>query len=247
MNSAFFQDSYKQLTDSPNGTRFWWHSMPLPDGSRTNGANEDKNHQFKFWDATRIPRLSGLSGKRVLDIGANDGFFSLAAHFSGAQEVISLDKDWETWPHNINYASSVWNIPLNIVTEDFLKYDTDMKFDIIFFFGVLYHLEDIFSAMRKLCDLLTNTGVIYLETQMSQLKSEFPIFEYASDKYPTVARQGKESLNAVGISSYLFPNNLAIENLCYSYDLNVDAIGEGSDYVLTNPTRQIFKIWKNDF
>ena len=56
-----------------------------------------------------------------------------------------------------------------------------------------------------------------------------------------------EHLLFLGINRFSFLNNIGIGNLFNSYDLNVDAIGEGSDYVLTNPTRQIFKIWKNDF
>ncbi len=32
--SRFFQYSYSELVDSPNGLT-WWHSMPLPDGRRT--------------------------------------------------------------------------------------------------------------------------------------------------------------------------------------------------------------------
>src|SRR5581483_170496 len=33
MNS-FFQTSYKNLVETPNGSREWWHHMPLPNGDR---------------------------------------------------------------------------------------------------------------------------------------------------------------------------------------------------------------------
>ncbi len=96
----------------------------------------------------------GLSGKRVLDIGANDGFFTLCALMAGAAEVIALDKDWFTWPQNIQYASQAWGVNPKIVTADFRSWEAPHKFDVIFFLGVLYHLQDVFSTMQKLSSLL---------------------------------------------------------------------------------------------
>jgi mannosyltransferase len=81
-----------------------------------------------------------------------------------------------------------------------------------------HHLEDVFIAMRVLRKLLADCGVVYLETQMSKVQCELPIFEYASDDYPTVANQSKATLNQTGISNYLFPNESAIQNLASSYD-----------------------------
>ena len=51
---------------------------------------------------------------------------------------------------------------------------------------------------------------IYLETQMSAIQSDLPIFEYASDIYRTVAHQDKPFLRGIGISNHLFPNEHAI-------------------------------------
>ena len=105
---SFFQTSYDGLVDSPNGTSIWWHSMPLPNGSRISGNQPDKDMQFKMWDAMQIANDGGLSGKRVLDIGANDGFFSIAALMAGAASVTSIDAAWKTWPQNIEFASAAW-------------------------------------------------------------------------------------------------------------------------------------------
>jgi 2-polyprenyl-3-methyl-5-hydroxy-6-metoxy-1,4-benzoquinol methylase len=99
----FFQDRYAKLVDSPNQAEIWWHSIPLPDGNRINGYNPDKDFQFKMWRAMQIANKGGLAGKRVLDIGANDGFFTLAALMAGAQEVTAIDAEWGTWPQNIQY------------------------------------------------------------------------------------------------------------------------------------------------
>jgi hypothetical protein len=98
--------------------------------------------------------------------------------------------------------------------------------------------------MKKLNRMLSEQGIIYLETQMSQIKHDLPIFESASDHYPTVARQGKESLGAVGISNYLFPNEAAMYNLADSYNFQCEIATVNSDYTQSYPTRQIFKLVK---
>lgn len=241
----FFQSKYTELVDSPNQASIWWHSMPLPDGSRINGYHDDKDLQFKMWQAMRIPNHNGLVGKAVLDIGANDGFFSLAAIKAGASKVTSIDKDWATWPLNIEYASEQWGVEPRILTADFRDYDFSEKFDVIFFLGVLYHLEDVFGCMRTLNHLLRDGGVLYIETQMSLIKSDLPIFEYASDIFPTVAIQDKKSLPTVGISNYLFPNDQAVQNLAYSYGFTFESLNDSNNqYTIENPTRKFFRFVK---
>ena len=240
--NQFFQSGFNQLLDCPNGSAMWWHSMPLPDGNRINGANQDKDLQFDMWQAMKIPCHQGLAGKRVLDIGANDGFFSLAACKAGALEVTSIDMDWGTWPLNINHACQIWDESPRIITADFRSHDFTERFDVILFLGVLYHLEDVFGCMKILSRLLAEHGVIYIETQMTQIESPLPVFEYASDIYPSTAPQDKKYLNLVGISNYLFPNEPAMVNLAHSYDFQFEALdGSHNNYTRKNPTRRFYK------
>ncbi len=245
--TSFFQTRYAKLVDSPNQRAPWWHSLPLPDGNRISGANLDKDMQFKMWKALQIPNNGGLAGKRVLDIGAADGFFTLAAHFAGAQQVTAIGtKDWITWPYNIEYACEVWGARPEIVTADFRTCNFIYKYDIIFLFGVLYHLEDVFNCIRLLRGLLADQGTIYMETQMSAIQSDLPIFEYASDIYRTVANQDKPSLRGVGISNYLFPNEHAIRNLAHSYEFDCSSLsGPHNRYTQEYTTRCFFRLVKS--
>jgi 2-polyprenyl-3-methyl-5-hydroxy-6-metoxy-1,4-benzoquinol methylase/uncharacterized coiled-coil protein SlyX len=241
--NRFFQNHINNLVESPNGSRLWWHSIPLPNGDRIDGHNPDKDLQLKMWRAMQIPDNAGLEGQTVVDIGANDGFFSLAAVMAGAREVTSVDNHWVTWPQNIQYISEAWKVNTNIVTADFRKYDFKKKFDVIFFLGVLYHLEDVFGCMKTLRALLADHGVIYMETQMSKIQTELPIFEYASDIHPTIAIQNRSALSGVGISNYLFPNEEAIRNLAYSYDLECESLnGPQNVYTKENPSRHFYKM-----
>jgi 2-polyprenyl-3-methyl-5-hydroxy-6-metoxy-1,4-benzoquinol methylase len=241
----FFQQSYKALVESPNGTPIWWHSLPLPDGNRVNGNNPDKDLQLKMWRAMQIPDSGGLAGKRVLDIGANDGFFTVAAAMAGARNVTAIDKDWSTWPMNIDYSTRTWGVDPEIVSGDFMTHAFGSVYDVIFLLGVLYHLENLAACMRRLRSLLVEGGVVYVETQMSQIESPLPIFEYASDIFPTVAIQDKKNLALVGISNHLFPNPAAVKNLAHSYDFECAPLsGPRNAYTRENPYRQFFKLTK---
>jgi len=236
----FFGSGDTPLVDSPNG-RMWWHTMPLPDGTRISGYHADKTLQRKMWAGLD---LGDLTGKRVLDIGAADGFFSLAAWFSGAASVTSIGTThWSTWPHNITLAAERWNAPLAIETGDFRTHPLQGAFDVILFLGVLYHVEDVFGCMRRLRDLLAPDGVIALETQMTTIVNDLPIFECASDSYATTVKQAKDSLGGVGISNFLLPNDAAIRNLADSFDFTCKALDSPkNDYTAQLPTRRLYRL-----
>jgi SAM-dependent methyltransferase len=238
---TFFEASYKNLINRPNG-RSWWHSMPLPDGNRIAGVHADRDVQLKLWENLYL-NTSDLAGKRVLDIGVNDGFFTIAALLAGAGKVTAINTaDWPTYPENVLFAAKQWNVAPEVIVDDFQAHPFDCGYDVIFFLGVLYHQENIFAAVRRLHELLNDGGTLYLETQMSLIESSLPIYEAASDFYPTIAKQYKARLHAPGISNFLFPNEAAIHNLAYSYDLTCERLKRA--YTRDNPSRGVFRLTK---
>jgi len=87
---------------------------------------------------------------------------------------------------------------------------------------------------------------INLETQMSAIQSDLPIFEYASDIYRTVAPQDKPSLRGIGISNYLFPDEHAIRKLTHSYGFECSSLsGPHNRYTQEYPTRCFFRLVKS--
>ena len=122
---------------------------------------------------------------------------------------------------------------------------TQACYDVIFFFGVLYHVENVFEAVRVLRGLLVDGGELYLETALSQIDSPLPLYEAASDIHPTVAPQDKGNLGLSGISNFLFPNEAAVQNLAYTYDFLFESLGDSqTTYTRENPTRGVFKLTK---
>jgi hypothetical protein len=114
---TFFEAGYKNLIDGPNGYP-WWHNMPLPDGNRIAGYQSDRDVQLKLWENLRL-NASDLAGKRVLDVGANDGFFTIAALLTGARVTAINTADWETYPENLLFASKQWEVTPEVNVDDF--------------------------------------------------------------------------------------------------------------------------------
>jgi len=116
---------------------------------------------------------------------------------------------------------------------------------VILFLGVIYHVEDVFGCVKLLHSLLEPGGSIYIETHVTNIQASVPIFEYASDTHPTSAPQGRGTLRTVGLSNYLLPNVLAMENLAQSYDFAFTHLnGSANVYSRESPLRQVFRFDK---
>lgn len=226
----FFDERYRALVGSPNGN-FWFMSMPLPNGDRISGASPDKNREQKLWRSCfptgEHVRGEHVRGKRVLDVGANDGYFTIAACLAGAAHVTALNTEelaHGTYPDNLAYAAGLWDVHPEVLVGDFVDLDASVlgHYHLILFFGVLYHLENVFAAFRKLKELLAPGGTIVLETQLTSVQSDHPVFELASDRYPSTVPQLKAAIDTVGNSNFLLPNELAVHNLADTFDLRVD-------------------------
>ena len=96
-----------------------------------------------------FPIPADLSGKRVLDIGAWDGWFSFEAERHGA-EVVALDC---VRVDNFVYAHKRKRSKVEYVIAD--VYDLPNlglgTFDYVFFLGVLYHLRHPLLALEYVC------------------------------------------------------------------------------------------------
>jgi 2-polyprenyl-3-methyl-5-hydroxy-6-metoxy-1,4-benzoquinol methylase len=238
----FLNYSHGSLSPSPNG-RFWFQSMPLPDGTRILGASGDPCREQRLWSACFGPNRDAFAGKRVLDVGANDGFFSIAALLCGADSVHAINTPalaHGTFPTNLRYAAERWGVTPQVTVDDFLNLpSTGPKYDIVMFFGVLNHLENVYAGMRAIERLLAPGGTIFLETQISSNSSSLPLMELASDVYSTTVPQIRGSLDTVGNSNFLLPNELAVRALGTTFGLNVNTLPQNPyEEVLGGPGRR---------
>lgn len=133
----------------------WFHDYEVVPGIMTNGVSNMQQRASYF----QIPK--DLTGKRVLDIGCADGYFTFLAESRGAT-VVSID----AWPwrgyslaHKLRgsqaefHQMSVYDIhPENLGT-----------FDIVFFFGVFYHLKHPLLALERIAHVTREFAIIESE------------------------------------------------------------------------------------
>jgi tRNA (mo5U34)-methyltransferase len=144
----------------------WWHRIDLGNGVITPG-------ECSHTEADATPRFGipeDLTGKTVLDIGAWDGLFSFVAEKRGAAGVLAVDVPESEGGHwggrdGFIYACTAlqskiayreWNI------ERYLSW----SFDIVFCFGVLYHVKDIIRSCENLAKATKEYALI--ETAYAQ-------------------------------------------------------------------------------
>ncbi len=133
----------------------WYHSMELPDGSVIAGhqsLDQQRNRLRQF----HIPK--DLTGKRVLDIGAWDGWFSFEMERRGAS-VLALDSAKNT---RLLEAKARLGSRIDYHIGDICRLTAkDLgTFDIVLFFGVLYHLKHPLLALENVCGLTRDMACI---------------------------------------------------------------------------------------
>jgi tRNA (mo5U34)-methyltransferase len=99
-----------------------------------------------------------LSGKRVLDVGCADGFFSFLAEQRGA-EVIAIDCDPRP---SFWIAHDILESKVELASASIYDVDPGMfgLFDIVFFFGVYYHLRYPLLALDRIAKLTREWALI---------------------------------------------------------------------------------------
>ena len=154
--------SRKSIIEQVEAFPFWYHRIELPKGVVTPGwAPLSK-------DAYGIPER--LDGKRVLDVGAWDGFWTFEALKRGAAEVVAID-DFSDYMGNLQRdqrkAWETFDLCRSLLGYDETRcqrtemtvYDVSEgrlgRFDVVFIFGTLYHLRHPLLALDRLstvCD-----------------------------------------------------------------------------------------------
>ncbi|HEY7336383.1 MAG TPA: methyltransferase domain-containing protein [Bryobacteraceae bacterium] len=133
----------------------WWHSFELPDGRVLRGVNTLEILRTRIG---QFPIGDDLRGKRVLDIGCWDGWFSFEMERRGA-EVVALD----CWDNpRFHEMHSVYNSRVEFRQMDVMDVspDTVGRFDIVLFLGVLYHLKHPLLALEKVCSVATELAAV---------------------------------------------------------------------------------------
>jgi tRNA (mo5U34)-methyltransferase len=159
----------------------WYHTIDLGSGIITRGIDNT---------AFRVPRLdlpASLAGLSVLDIGAWDGFFSFEAERRGAARVVAADYySWHGggWGSKAGFelarqalGSRVEDVDIDVMD---LSPERIGTFDVVFFFGVLYHVRHPLLALERVASVAKN--LVIVETVVDMIGIGRPAVAFYPDR-----------------------------------------------------------------
>ena len=124
----------------------WFHNMRLRGIETAPGHFLGDYPEIKF-EHFREAIPADLTGKSVLDIGCNGGFYSFEMKRRGAARVLGIDTD-EHYLRQARFAAEVMGADVefrNLPVWDVARLGE--KFDLVIFMGVLYHLRHPLLAL----------------------------------------------------------------------------------------------------
>jgi len=133
----------------------WYHSIELPSGEVIQGIQSIEQQRRRI---AQFPIPPDLRGKRVLDIGAWDGWFSFEMERRGAS-VLAIDNARRT---RFLKARELLGSRVEYRIADICRVNARElgRFDIVLFFGVLYHLKHPMLALENVCDMATEMAMV---------------------------------------------------------------------------------------
>lgn len=176
-------EEVKTIAERVKEIPYWYHSIELPGGIVTSiGGNPIDANSYGIAD--------DFTGKRILDIGTWDGYWTWDALKRGAAEVVAIDNftddigepfgikrlGWESFDicreafgfttELTTQNATMWknNNGQTVRREEMSVYDIESlgEFDVVFFFGTIYHLQHPLVALQKIASVCTDE--IYIES-----------------------------------------------------------------------------------
>lgn len=159
----------------------WFHNIDLC------GIKTAPNHFLGDYPSAKWKRFAhaipaDLTGKTVLDIGCNGGFYSIEMKKRGAGRVVGIDSD-NAFLDQARFAAQVQG--LDIEFRKMSVYEVagiGERFDLVFFMGVFYHLRHPLLALDLIHDYVAGDLFVFQSmlrgsTEHIALASDYPFSE----------------------------------------------------------------------
>ena len=207
----------------------WFHNIDL-DGVWTapdHFLGDYPGAKFKRF-APHLPK--DLSGKSVLDIGCNAGFYSIEMKRRGASRVLGIDSD-DRYLAQARLATEVLGYDDDIEFAKFDVYDVGAigeKFDLVIFMGVLYHLRHPLLALDLIREHVTGDMLLFQSMQRGskhvlkldedyEFSEEAVFFESSFPKLHFIERQYSHDW-----TNWWVPNRACTEAMLRSAGFSID-------------------------
>jgi tRNA (mo5U34)-methyltransferase len=167
----------------------WFHNIDL------NGTPTAPDHFLGNYPADKFARFwqifpADLTGKSVLDIGCNAGFYSVEALRRGASRVVGIDSD-DHYLEQGRLATQALGFT-GVEFRNLSVYDVAQlgeRFDLVIFMGVLYHLRHPLLALDLIREHVAGDAMLFQTMQqgareVDDVPEDHPFFEPGSYRQP---------------------------------------------------------------
>ena len=169
----------------------WFHNIDLG-GARTAPDHFLGDYPNVKWKQFKHAVPEDLTGRTVLDIGCNGGFYSIEMKKRGAERVLGLDFD-ERYLEQARFAAEVTG--QDIEFRQMSVYDVaelGERFDVVLFMGVLYHLRHPLLALDLIHEHVAGDLLVFQtmqrgSNQVDAVRADYDFFEqthFDSPGYP---------------------------------------------------------------
>jgi len=215
----------------------WFHNIDLggvwtaPD----HFLGDYPNSKFKRF-APHLP--ADLSGKSVLDIGCNAGFYSMEMKRRGAERVVGVDSD-DRYLEQARFAATTLGYD-NIEFRNLSVYDVAAlgeKFDVVIFMGVLYHLRHPLLALDLIHEHVAGDMLIFQSMQrgsstVTPIEADYPFEEteiFHESGYPKLHFVEREY--AHDWTNWWVPNRACAEAMLRASGFRIETRAEDEVYI----------------
>lgn len=220
----------------------WFHNMRIG-GVETAPDHFLGNYPACKWDRFAAVVPEDLTGKTVLDIGCNAGFYSLEMKRRGADHVVGIDHD----PHYLRQAAfAAEQAGVELELHQMSVYDVaklGRRFDLVIFAGVLYHLRHPLLALDMIYEHVAADLVLFQSMQrgsdqIPELQEDYHFWEeevFDEPAYPKL--HFVERSYSSDPTNWFIPNRAAVEAMLRSAGFVIEAHPEREVYLCRKGAR----------
>ena len=150
---------------------WWYQHFEFPNGVKTGDGTLQGYDARSRWSFIEPFVPDDLTGKTVLDVGGNAGFFSIQMKLRGAQRCVLVDP-FEIAINQAGFAARQFGVTLELIMEDAHTYclTTEERFDFVLFLGLFYHLKYPGIVLDRLAEMTRER--IYIHSHVIGYKRE---------------------------------------------------------------------------
>ncbi len=174
----------------------WFHNMEL------GGVPTAPDHFLGDYPRVKFQGFAhalptDMTGKSVLDIGTNGGFYAMEMKRRGAAHVLAVDSD-EDYLRQARFAAEVEGLDIEFRVLD--VYDVGAlgeRFDLVIFMGVLYHLRHPLLALDLIREYAARDLLLYQSLQRGSDEVVAPEPDYPFEEQTVFDQPGWPKLHFI--------------------------------------------------